>query len=81
MSFSESVFSTRFIQKTVKVDVYVGINCVYPQRNRHQKALDDPGRLHTEAEGQPGWTLGPTVSPRVAMSVLHRLLGCIYAVL
>ena len=33
MSFSESVFSVGFIQKTIKVDLYVRFNCAYTQRN------------------------------------------------
>ena len=30
MSFGESVFSTGFIQKTIKVDLDVRIHCAYP---------------------------------------------------
>ena len=41
MSFGESVFSAGFIQKTVKVDLDVRLNRVYPQRNGHQKTLED----------------------------------------
>jgi hypothetical protein len=92
MSFGETMISTGFIQKIVKVDLDVRINRAYPPRNRHQKVLEDTKGHYTEAE--PKWLpgvanqphlqatrpLGPTVSLRVAMSVLHRLLGCIYAI-
>ena len=33
-SFGESVFSTGFIQKTVKVDLDVRLNRAYPQRKQ-----------------------------------------------
>ena len=81
MSFGESVFSAGFIQKTVKVDLHVRFNCAYPQRNGHQKTLEDLGGLHTEAETETlmcgaGWPhlqavrpLGPPVSLLVAMSI------------
>ena len=55
-SFGEFVFSVGFIQKTIKVDLHVRINCAYPQRNRHQKVLEDSRGLHTEAE--PEWLPG-----------------------
>ena len=71
MSFGESVFFVGFIQKTVKVDLHVRFNCAYPQRNGHQKTLEDSGGLHTEAEDETSpdptcklpdpW--GPPVSP------------------
>ena len=41
MSFGESVFSARFIQKTVKVDQNVRFNYAYPQRKGHQKTQED----------------------------------------
>ena len=86
MSFGESIFSTGLIQKTVKVDLHVRFNCAYPQRNGHQKTLEDSRGLHTEAEGKTplggaARPLGPTYQPLVVMSVLHSLLGCIYAIL
>ena len=93
MSFGESVFSAGFIQKTIKLDLHVRFNRAYQQRNGHQKTLEDSRGLHTEAKPewliggasrphlQAAWPLGPPVSLRVAMSVLHRLLGFIYAVL
>ena len=49
MSFGESVFSAGF---TVKVDLHVRFNYGYPQRNRHQKTLEDSGGLHTEVKGE-----------------------------
>ena len=87
------MISAGFIQKTVKVDLDVRINHAYPQRNEHQKVPEDSRILHTKAEGetltcgadwphlQAAWPLGPAVSLHVAISVVHRLLGCIYAVL
>ena len=85
MSFGESIFSVGFIQKTVKVDLDVRLNHVYPERKGHQKTLEDSRGLHAEAEsegllGGAAQPLGPPISLRVAMSVLHRLLGCIYAI-
>ena len=92
MSFGESVFSTGFNHKNVKVDLHVRFNCAYPPRNEHQKTLEDSRGLHAEAEseGLPGGAirphlqaarpLGPPVDLCVAMSVLHHLLGRIYVV-
>ena len=74
MSFGESIFSAGFIQKTVKVDLYVRFNRAYPQRNGHQKTLEDSKGLHTEAERQrlPGGA-GPT--PWAHMSALPSNVG------
>ena len=52
MSFGESIFSAGFIQKTIKVELHVRFNCAYPQRNGHQKVLEDSRGLHTKAEGE-----------------------------
>ena len=52
MSFGESVFLVGFNQKTIKVDQHVRFNYAYPQRNGHQKTLEDSGGLHTKAEGE-----------------------------
>jgi hypothetical protein len=52
MSFGESIFFAGFIQKTIKVDLHVGINCACPQRNRHQKVLGDLRGHHTEAKAE-----------------------------
>ena len=93
MSFGEFVFSAGFIQKTVKVDQIVKVNHACPQQKLPQKVPEDSRRHHTEAEGkmppggagrphlQVGQPLGPTCEPPVVMSVLHHLLGCIYAIL
>ena len=56
MSFGESVFSAMFIQKTIKVDLHVRFNRTYPQRNGHQKNLEDSRGLdaEVESEGLPG---------------------------
>ena len=75
MSFGESVFSTGFIQKTVKVDLHVRINHAYPAQNRHQKVLEDTRGHRAEVNhewllGVAGWPnlktiqpLGPTYQP------------------
>ena len=93
MSFGESIFSTGFIQKTVKVDLHVRINLAYLPRNGHQKVLEDTRGPHVEAKGQRlpsearrphlqvAQPQGPPISLHVVMSILHRLLGYIYAVL
>ena len=52
MSFGEYVFSAGFIQKNVKVDLHVRFNRAYPQRNGHQKTLEDSKGLHANAERQ-----------------------------
>ena len=62
MSFGESVFSAGFIQKTVKVDLYVRINHAYPQRDGHQKDLEDTRGHHAEAERRR-LPAGPTYRP------------------
>ena len=61
MSFGESVISVGFIQKTIKVDLDVRVNHAYPQRNGHQKTLEDSRGLHIEAEpeGLPGGATRP----------------------
>ena len=70
----------------------VRFNRAYPQRNGHQKDLEDTRGHYAEAERQrlPGgasWPhlqaaqpLGPPVDLRIALLVLHRLLGCIYVI-
>ena len=93
MSFGEFVFLAGFIQKTSKEDLFVKTNHVYPQRNRRGKTLEDFRRQTTEAKGrclpcgagQPHLQVArpprPTCQPFLQMSVFHRLLDCIYAVL
>jgi hypothetical protein len=88
MSFGESVFLARFNQKTAKEDLVVKGNHGIPPRNWHGKTLGDS--IEAEAKPLPGRAgrrhleiARPLVVPPVilvAMSVLHRLLGCIYAV-
>ena len=64
MSFSESVFSTGFIQKTIKMDLDIRLNHAYPQRKQPQKVLEDSRGLHTEAEGKaPPGGAGRPASP------------------
>jgi hypothetical protein len=41
MSFGESIFSIGFNQKTIKEDLFVKANHVYPQRNWPGKILED----------------------------------------
>ena len=78
MSFGESVFSARFIQKTVKVDLDVRINRAYSRRKQLQKVPEGSREHHTEAEGE--MAPGGAGQPLLRMSVHHRLLGCIYAI-
>ena len=75
MSFGESMFSTGFIQKTVKGDLFVKGNYGIPPRKQCGKILEDSRRLSTKAypEGLPcgaGWPhlqanrpVGPTNQP------------------
>ena len=91
MSFGESVFSAGFIQKTIKGNLFVKGKFRVPPRNQHGNTLEHSRSHITEVRGK-GMTCevaqphvvrpprGPPVS-LVAMSVSHRLLGCIYAVL
>ena len=93
MSFGESIFSVGFIQKAIKADLHVRINHTYLPRNGHQKVPEDSRGHHTEAGAkwlpcgaalphlQAARPLGPPASLCLVMSVLHRLLGCIYAIL
>ena len=93
MSFGEFVFSARFIQKTVKGDLFVKVNYRILSRNRRGKTLEDSRRHITKAEPmsltcwanqshlEAARPVGPPCQPPVVMLVLHRLLGCIYVVL
>jgi hypothetical protein len=56
------VFTAGFIQQTVKVDIYVRVNRAYPQRNIHQKDLEDSRGHHTVAG--PERLLGGAARPR-----------------
>ena len=86
MSFGESVFSVGFIQKTVKGDLFVKGNHGIPPWDQRGKVPEDSRRLSTEAGLDP-LTCGatrPLWAPPIilfVMSVLHRLLGCISAVI
>jgi hypothetical protein len=92
MSFGESVFPAGFNQKTAKDDLFVKGNRVIPQHNHCGKTLEDSRRLSTEVEPKPlrgragrshmqvERSMGPAVSLRVAMSVLHSLKDHIYAI-
>ena len=59
MSFSESVFSAEFNQKTVKEDLFVKRNHEIPPRNRCGKTLEDSRRRITKA-GHVALTCGST---------------------
>jgi hypothetical protein len=92
MSFSKSVFLAGFNQKITKKDLFVKGNHVIPHDKQRGKTLEDFRNFSTEADhvtlpcgaGRPhcqvGRPVGPTISLRVAMSILHRLKDCIYAV-
>jgi hypothetical protein len=55
------MFTAGFIQQTVKVDIYIRVNRAYPQRNRHQKDLEDSRGHHTVVgpERLPGGAARP----------------------
>ena len=86
MSFAESKFSAGFIQKTIKGDIFVKGNHEILPWDQCGKVLGDFRRLSTEA-GHMSLTCGaawPLVGPpvnHIAMSFLHRLLGCILAII
>ena len=50
MSFGESVFLVGFIQKTVKEDLFVKANHVYPRWYRLGKTLEHSRRQPTKAD-------------------------------
>ena len=89
MSFVESVFSTWFNQKTIKEDLIIKGKYEIPPWYLRGKTLEGSRSHVTKAEDQRmtcGATrphcqatqppMGPPVS-LIAMSVSHRLLGCI----
>ena len=92
MSFGEFVFSVGFIQKDDKEDLFLKGNHGIPPRKQCRKTLEHSRRQPTEAESerltsgasqphlQAARPPGSTTQSPVAMSVHHRLLGCIYAV-
>ena len=92
MSFGESVFSAEFIQKTVKVDLFVKANHVYPQPKLLGKDLEHTRRQSTKADLewltcgadrhhlQAGWPVGPAGQSPLRRWFFHHYLGSIYAV-
>jgi hypothetical protein len=86
------VFLAGFNQKTAKEDLFVKENRVILQDKQRGKTLEDSKSFSTEAEPKPllggagrshmqaDRPVGPTISLRIAMSVLHRLKDHIYAV-
>ena len=87
------MFSTGFIQKTIKGDLFVEANYGIPPRKQRGKILEDSRRLSTEVdpEGLPcgvdrphpyaARPVGSTDQPPLRKSVPHCLLYCIYAIL
>jgi hypothetical protein len=67
MSFGESIFSTGFIQKTIKVDLDVRSNHTYQQQKQLQKVREDTRGQTTEEDRdrQTGGTTGRLASPWV----------------
>ena len=93
MRFGESAFPAGFNKKTIKGDLFVKGNYGIPSWDQHGKVPKDSRRLSTEAgldpltcgarrphlEGtQPLWA--PPIILFVLL-VLHRLLGCISAII
>ena len=50
MSFDESVFSARFIQKPIKGDLFIKEIYEIPPRKQRGKILEDSRRLSTDVE-------------------------------
>ena len=86
MSFGESMFSAGFNQKTIKGDLFIKVNHGIPPWDQRGKVPEDSRRLSTKVgldpltcgAAQPLWA--PPVTLFV-MSFLHRLLGCISAII
>jgi hypothetical protein len=80
MSFGESLISARFIQKTVKGDLFVKRNQGIILWHLRGKILEDSRRFSTEEGGQPPPCVchlapyGPH-APASSRIFLHRLLG------
>jgi hypothetical protein len=75
-----------FNQKTAKGELFVKRNYRISSWKLRGKVPKDSRRLSTEARLDPlpcgaGRPVGHPCQPPVVMSVLHRLLGCISAVL
>ena len=75
MSFSEFVFSARFIQKTIKEDLDDRLNHAYPQRKQPQKVTEDSRGLHTKAEGEALAPPAGRPAPGAHMLALHCYVG------
>ena len=87
------MFSAGFNQKTIKGDLFVKGNHVIPPRDQRGKVLEDSRRLSIEAGLDPltcgavrphletAWPLWAPPIILLVMSVLHRLLGCVLAVI
>jgi hypothetical protein len=91
-SFGDFMNPGEFNQKTIKVDLFVKVNHVYPRRNCIEKTLEHSRRQPTTTETerlpcgagrrhlQAGWPMGPIGQPLLAMSVSHGVKDQIYAV-
>ena len=71
------MFSARFIQKTIKVDLYVRINRAYSWRKQHQKDLEDTRGHCAKAERRrlPGGAGHMPVGPWAHMLASHCYAG------
>jgi hypothetical protein len=93
MSFGEFVFLAGFNQKIAKEDLFIKRNYGIPSWELRGKVLEDSKRLSTKAGLDPlpcgaSWPylevvrpVGLLCQPPVVMSVLHRLLVCISAII
>ena len=85
MSFGKYVFSVGFNQKTVKDDLFIKANHVYPQQNYCEKTLEHSGWQLTKANpegltcgaGQPHLQadrpMGPIHLSLLRMLVIHHV--------
>jgi hypothetical protein len=90
--FGEYVHVGGFNQKTIKVDLFVKVNHVYPLWNRLGKTLEHSRRQLTKTHAQRltcgasrphlqvGRPMRPTCHALLVTSVVHRLKDQIYAV-
>ena len=84
-SFSDLITAGGFNQKTIKVDLFVKVNQVYPRQNRLGKTLEHSRRQLTKIHAQrltfgAGRPSGTTYQCLLRMMVLHRLKDRIYAI-
>ena len=80
MSFGKYVFSVGFNQKTIKDDLFIKANHVYPQQNLCEKTLEHSRRQPTKANPkgltcgagwphlQADWPVGPPCHALLSMS-------------